>query len=81
MTDTRGHWAADAIARVVRAGVIEPFANHTFQPRQRLRRSELASAVSRLLTLLPQASRPTAVARMETILIGMPKSLRLKRAS
>jgi tetratricopeptide (TPR) repeat protein len=58
VTDTRGYWASDAIARVVRAGVIEPFANHTFQPRQRLRRSELASAVSRLLNLLPQASRP-----------------------
>ena len=58
VTDIRGHWASDAIARVVRAGVVEPFANHTFQPRQRLQRSELASAVSRLLALLPQGNRP-----------------------
>jgi tetratricopeptide (TPR) repeat protein len=60
VTDIRGHWASDAIARVVRAGVVEAFSNHTFQPRQRLRRSELASAVSRLLALLPQANRPAA---------------------
>ena len=58
VTDTRGHWAADAIAQVVRAGVVEPFANHTFQPRGRLRRADLAFAASRLVALLPPAARP-----------------------
>ena len=60
VTDIRGYWASDAIARVVRAGVVEAFANHTFQPRQRLRRSELAAAASQLLTLMSASARPAA---------------------
>lgn len=45
-TDTRGHWAAAWIAQVVRVGVLKPFDNHTFQPNARLRRVDLAEAVS-----------------------------------
>lgn len=60
VTDTRGHWAAPAIAAVVRAGVIDPFPNHTFQPRTRLRRADLASAASRILVIM--AARDTALA-------------------
>ena len=52
MTDTRGHWAAAWITEVARAGVIEPFENHTFQPRTRVRRGDLATAVSRVLALV-----------------------------
>jgi tetratricopeptide (TPR) repeat protein len=52
VTDTRGHWAAEWIGPVARAGIMEPFANHTFQPRSRVRRGDLATAVSRLLTLV-----------------------------
>ena len=33
VTDIRNHWAAPWITMVARAGVIEPFPNHTFQPR------------------------------------------------
>jgi tetratricopeptide (TPR) repeat protein len=51
ITDARGHWAAPWIAQVARAGVIELFANHTFQPRGRVRRGDLAAAVSRLVLL------------------------------
>jgi len=51
ITDARGHWAAAWIAQVARAGVIELFANHTFQPRSRVRRGDLAAAVSRLVLL------------------------------
>lgn len=54
VTDTRGHWAAEWITRVARAGVIEPFENHTFQPRAQVRRGDLAAAVSRVVTLLAQ---------------------------
>lgn len=57
MTDVGGHWAGAWIARVARAGVIEPFANHTFQPRAAVTRAELAGAVSRLVALLA-VSRP-----------------------
>jgi tetratricopeptide (TPR) repeat protein len=62
-TDVSGHWAAPWISAVVRAGVMEPFENHTFQPRARVRRGDLAQAVSRLLTLA-SASRPGLRAQM-----------------
>lgn len=50
ITDIRGHWAEAWIMAVTRAGVLEPFANHTFQPRGLVRRVDFAQAVSRLLT-------------------------------
>jgi hypothetical protein len=59
ITDTRGHWAADWIMAAARAGVIEPFENHTFQPRAQVRRSDLAAAVNRIVTIL--ASRDPAL--------------------
>jgi tetratricopeptide (TPR) repeat protein len=51
ITDARDHWAAPWIERVARAGVLDPFANHTFQPRAPIRRGDLAAAVSRLVLL------------------------------
>jgi tetratricopeptide (TPR) repeat protein len=50
VTDVRPHWAETWIMAVARAGIIEPYANHTFQPRTAVRRADLAQAVSRLLT-------------------------------
>ena len=38
VTDARSHWAATWILAVARAGVMEPYPNHTFQPQQRVRR-------------------------------------------
>lgn len=52
MTDVGGHWAASWITQVARAGVIEPFANHTFQPRAAVTRAALAGVVSRIVALL-----------------------------
>lgn len=49
VTDTRSHWAARWIMSVSRAGVMESYDNHTFQPRADVRRSDLARAVSRVL--------------------------------
>ena len=49
MTDIRGHWAETWILAVARAGVLDPFANHTFQPRTAIRRVDFAQAMSRLL--------------------------------
>jgi tetratricopeptide (TPR) repeat protein len=51
-TDVRGHWASRWIVEVIRAGVMDVFPNHTFQPNAVLRRSDLAVAVSRLLALM-----------------------------
>lgn len=50
MTDTRGHWAAPWILATVRAGLMEVFPNHTFQPEASVRRADLAEAASRALT-------------------------------
>jgi len=52
MTDTRGNWAAPWILSVSRAGLMEPYPNHTFQPNALVRRDDLAQAVSRALALL-----------------------------
>ena len=51
ITDTAGHWAAQWILPVARARVVDAFENHMFQPGTRVRRGDLASAVSRLVTL------------------------------
>jgi len=49
VNDVRSHWASTWILAVVRAGIIDPFDNHSFQPRTVVRRADLAVAVSRLL--------------------------------
>ena len=49
ITDVRNHWAATWIMSVARAGIMEPYANHAFQPRTVVRRTDLAQAVARLL--------------------------------
>jgi hypothetical protein len=61
VTDIRGHWAAPWILDLVRAGIMDPLPNHTFQPRQRVRRADFAGTVSRLLTLAA-ARKPAAAA-------------------
>ena len=50
ITDVRGNWAATWIVQVARAGVMDPYANHAFQPRTLVRRADLAQAVARLLS-------------------------------
>jgi tetratricopeptide (TPR) repeat protein len=63
MTDLGGHWSASYATQVVRAGVMDAFENHTFQPGARVRRVDLAVAVSRLLTRIA-ATRPELRARL-----------------
>jgi tetratricopeptide (TPR) repeat protein len=58
LTDIRGHWAERWIAPVARAGIVEAFPNHTFQPRSVVRRVDLAQAVARVLNLIAVA-QPT----------------------
>ena len=62
VTDTRGNWAAPWILAVTRAGVMEPFPNHTFQPNALVKRGDLAQAASRVLTLIA-ADKPKLAAR------------------
>ncbi len=52
ITDARDHWASEWIMATAGAGVIEPYENHTFQPRNAVRRSDLAQAVARMLKVI-----------------------------
>lgn len=52
ITDTRGNWAAPWILGVARAGVMEVYPNHTFQPNAIVRRADLAQTSSRALALM-----------------------------
>ncbi|HZR25017.1 MAG TPA: tetratricopeptide repeat protein [Vicinamibacterales bacterium] len=49
ITDVRNNWASTWIVAVARAGIMEPFANHQFQPRSVVHRTDLAQASARLL--------------------------------
>ena len=48
-TDVRSHWAAAWIVNVTRAGLMDLYANHSFQPRAVVRRVDLAQVVGRVL--------------------------------
>jgi tetratricopeptide (TPR) repeat protein len=65
ITDARNSWAQSWIMEVARAGVMEPFANHAFQPRAIVRRSDLAQAAARLLTRIG-TERPAAAKAWES---------------
>jgi len=56
VTDTQRHWAAQWITETASAGIIEPFENHTFQPRTNVRRGDLATVVSRLVALIAESN-------------------------
>jgi Tfp pilus assembly protein PilF len=51
VTDVRSDWAAPWILPVVRAGVMDVYANHTFQPGATVRRNDLAQVVAHLVDL------------------------------
>jgi tetratricopeptide (TPR) repeat protein len=57
ITDTRGSWASPWILTVARAGLMEVYPNHTFQPASVVRRVDLADTASSALTLMA-ASNP-----------------------
>jgi tetratricopeptide (TPR) repeat protein len=65
VTDVRTHWAAPWILAVVRAGVMEPLPNHTFQPQQRVRRVDLAQIASRVLALVA-VRRPASASEWQS---------------
>lgn len=57
ITDIRGHWAQPWIGPVVRSGVMDTLPNYEFDPSRQVRRNELATTVSRLLSLIA-ATKP-----------------------
>src|SRR4029078_12039444 len=62
ITDTRGNWAAPWILSVARAGIMDVFPNHTFQPNAPVHRVDLAHAVSQALTRIAEEN-PKAATR------------------
>ena len=65
ITDVRNDWAQTWIMAVARAGIIEPFANHQFQPRALVRRADLAQAMAKLLSRVA-AQQPAAAKNWES---------------
>jgi tetratricopeptide (TPR) repeat protein len=69
VSDVGRNWASAWIIAVARAGVMQPFANHAFQPRDPVRRIDLAQAVSRLLARIaarnPNQGREWESARLK----------------
>jgi tetratricopeptide (TPR) repeat protein len=60
VVDALSHWAETWIMTVARAGIIEPFANHTLQPATLVRRADLAQAADRLLARIGTAAQVSA---------------------
>lgn len=52
ITDTRSHWASGYILAAARAGVMEVYPNHTFQPDAVVRRVDMARTVGKVLELI-----------------------------
>jgi len=61
-TDVRSHWASPWIAIVTRAGVMDVYPNHTFQPAATVKRSDLAQIMASLVALAGTV-RPVDLAR------------------
>jgi tetratricopeptide (TPR) repeat protein len=63
-TDVGRHWASPWILPVTRAGVMNVYANHTFQPATVVRRGDLAQVVAQLIALaVPAESKELAAWR------------------
>ncbi len=60
ITDSRRHWAQASILLVARAGAMEVYPNHTFQPTAGMTRGEFAAVVARVLTLVAQRAPQAA---------------------
>jgi Flp pilus assembly protein TadD len=66
VTDVRSNWAQAWILAVVRAGLMEPQPNYTFQPGARVRRGDLAGIVSRALAVIAARSPERAAGWQNT---------------
>jgi tetratricopeptide (TPR) repeat protein len=56
LTDVRSSWAEPWIMTVTQAGVMEGYANHTFQPETSIARIDLARAIAQLLPRVASAA-------------------------
>ena len=82
VTDAQAHWASAWINETASAGIIEPFENHTFQPRTPVRRGDLAIVINRLLALIASAdpSLKQRLAQRPTIADVPPATSSIRRS-
>jgi tetratricopeptide (TPR) repeat protein len=71
ITDVGTSWAVTWIMAVARAGVMDPYDNHAFEPQTLVRRVDLARAVSGLLAKIG-ATRPAQARVWETARVVFP---------
>ena len=68
ITDSRRHWAQASILLAARAGAMEVYPNHTFQPAAGMTRGEFAAVITRVLNLVaarvPHAAQAWKDARL-----------------
>lgn len=57
-SDTRGHWAAEAISALQDNGVITGYADGSFHPKQEITRAEMVTMLSRLTNYVSSDSVP-----------------------
>lgn len=63
--DVSGSWAREHILKALALGIMDVYANHTFQPAATVRRGDLAQVVGRILKVLDWPAGPTpAIADM-----------------
>jgi tetratricopeptide (TPR) repeat protein len=74
ITDLRGSWAEPWINMVARAGIMDAFENHTFQPRELVDRAELAGAVTRILRRLASAAQARSWEEVRVSFTDIPPS-------
>ena len=60
LTDVRNNWAEAWILAVERTGIMQAYANHTFQPYAIVHRADLARVVSRLIVRLAPSQQARA---------------------
>jgi hypothetical protein len=56
--DTKGHWAADAIATLKSSGIINGYADGSFKPNQSISKAEIVAMLSKVMNTT-SASNPT----------------------
>ena len=72
MTDLPDSWAAPAIETVVGVGLLDPTANHTFQPARTVSRGEFAQVMSRLARMLGVSQTDPAPITASDLVPGSP---------
>jgi tetratricopeptide (TPR) repeat protein len=72
MTDLPESWATRSIETVVGLGLLEPTANHTFQPARTVSRGEFAQAMSRLVRILGVSQKEAPPIAAPDLVPGSP---------